>query len=160
MEQLATLLTLVLAQGAWIVALLIAIALYVFSVIRSKRELLAVAFGSTFGMVLYLLQDFSVPATFAMSDGLFQRIIAALLLLGGVVAAWRMVTPLYGNVAGTVVAIAAGTLSIGFFVERFFGISAVPQLLVELAGSFFALAWWVSVVLLCSIVVFLERRGE
>jgi hypothetical protein len=160
MEQISTLVTLVLGQGAWIVALLIAGALYVFSVVRSKRELLAVAFGSTLGMTLYLLQDFSVPTFLSMSDALFQHMLAVVLLVGSVVAAWRMLTPLYGNVAGTIVAIATGTVSLGFFVERFFGMPAIPQPLIDLTGSLFALAWWVIVLFLCSIAVFLERRGE
>jgi hypothetical protein len=126
--------------------------------VRGMRALMAVALGSSFGMTLYFLQDFSVPTWLPVTDLLFQRILASVLVVGTVVACFRMLCGMYGNVASVGVAMVGGAVGVGIFLERLFGIVAVPEVLFAVTGSLFSLLWWVVVLLLVSILFFVEKK--
>jgi hypothetical protein len=158
MEFLTDVFAWLLVQGVWIITAITIGALYIVYIVRGMRALMAVALGSSFGMMLYFLQDVSVPTWLPVTDILFQRILASVLVVGTVVACFRVLCAMHGNVASVGVAIAGGVVGVGIFLERLFGIVAVPEVLFAVTGSLLSLLWWATVLLLLGALFFLERK--
>lgn len=158
MEHLLASAIAVLEQSAWIVFGIIVGVLYIMQTLRGIRETLAVALGSTIGMTLYFLQEFSVPTWLPVTDIVFQRLLALVLVTISVAMCVRALVPLYKNTPTLIATIVFGSVGVALLVERLSGISAVPPVMNDILGPTIQVLWWALTALIIVSAVFLEKR--